>query len=261
LNVHSWIQKEVKRIPRFGSKRVDCPFCGGIKTLSITNSGPSVVWNCFRASCPTKGSKKYEQSIESLRERHYNREAKEDIPFIIPQHFVPYTNEEKCVKYFEDNNCLHACKNYMSDLRYDVRHDRAIFLINNDQGMLVDAAGRYLGVNKDKPKWLRYAASGVPYTVVYNGILTIVEDCASANACYGVTSSMALLGTKFLGSYFPYTRDFNKIIIALDEDAFDKAVDIQRFLDYYIQTEVVKLERDLKYESPDRISEILKINK
>ena len=40
------------------TKRIDCPICNGKKTFTITNHMGSLLWNCYKASCNTKGGKR-----------------------------------------------------------------------------------------------------------------------------------------------------------------------------------------------------------
>ena len=48
------------------SKRFDCIFCGKKNTLSVTKKKGKILWNCFSASCKSKGNVGTDYSKEDL---------------------------------------------------------------------------------------------------------------------------------------------------------------------------------------------------
>ena len=51
------------RITDGGRKTIDCPFCGGRKKFTIDKFDGKIVWNCYKASCTTKGAYSGKRSI------------------------------------------------------------------------------------------------------------------------------------------------------------------------------------------------------
>ena len=49
------------------SKRIDFPFCGGLKTLSLSENQGRLLWTCYKASCQAKGIKDDKLSVDSIK--------------------------------------------------------------------------------------------------------------------------------------------------------------------------------------------------
>ena len=43
------------------TRRINCPHCSGFKTFTISILEGVAVWNCYKASCPSKGAAKQTQ--------------------------------------------------------------------------------------------------------------------------------------------------------------------------------------------------------
>lgn len=236
-------------------RRQDCPWCAGKHTLSITKENGYLSWHCFRASCGVKGVQAVGRSVAELKQtlRH---EATESQPsFELPAHLVPATANKECVRYMERNNCLDAYTRQDVDIRYDPKQHRAVFVVyHNNQP--VDAVGRALDW-RDKPKWYRYGKSGMPLTVGNDSLAVVVEDAASAAAISNVATGIALMGTSLMDSHLSHLREYSKVYIALDPDATRKAIDIHRFLSYYVRCWVIRLDEEFKNLTQEGIRERL----
>ena len=55
-------------IPNGSTKRMNCPVCKGYKTFTVTNNMGSLVWNCYKASCDTKGGTRVHLSVDDIRD-------------------------------------------------------------------------------------------------------------------------------------------------------------------------------------------------
>ena len=232
-------------IPNGHTKRMNCPQCNGIKTFTVTNSMGSLVWNCYKASCGTKGGTRVHLTADDIRTSIGGAEeyAKQDT-FSVPDYIVPPTfdvAEWAMELYGLDANEL--------GLLYDVKEHRAVFPVSHE-GRIVDATGRALG--KRLPKWRRYGNSGLPYTHGCGKVAVVVEDCISA-AVVGndVWCGVAVLGTSLSDSHKRYLSQFSTAVIALDPDALPKTLTMAKELRGYVDdVRVLRLTDDLKYRNP-----------
>ena len=110
------------------------------------------------------------------------------------------------------------------------------------------------------PKWLNYNKNITPFSCGTSDTAVVVEDCASACAVSGIYTGVALLGTKLKEEYALYlSKNFKKVIVALDRDATKKAFDLSKGLRYLIDTEVKILDEDLKYLNATEIKELFNV--
>jgi hypothetical protein len=238
--------------------RGDCPECGGYKTFTVSNTDGNILFNCYKNSCVVHGSSTRNMPVDVIKDRlnagdySLSFEDSERLAFSVP----PFVS---CIKPDEDyvNGFMSEWGIDPDDVLYDVRQDRVVFTIRH-QGQIVDAIGRALYPRN--PKWLRYGASPVPYMCGEGDVMLVVEDPISA---YRVSREfpnvvgVALLGTQltdfhkwFFEKYFRY----NKLIVALDYDAFNKTLGIVReLLAYVIDVRGLKLNEDLKYLNEDDV--------
>jgi len=234
------------------TKRMDCHFCGGKNTFTITNSMGSILFNCYKASCSVSGNRRVNLTVNQIRNI---KQPTVDEKFVLPEYIVPirsnrFTNpiggelswKEKIWK----DHCLQ-----------DVKEDRAVFLIkDSDKGVVVDAIGA--ATDKRLPKWKRYGSSRHPF-VSWNGkggdggdnSCVLVEDCYSACTAskHGITG-VALLGTNLLDEHKRFIcNNFDTVVVALDPDALQKTLQIRKELQSWVRTaKVLRLTDDLKYE-------------
>ena len=241
--------------------RGDCPICTNRNTFSVKNFGDVILYNCFHADCGIKGKVKGEISKSSFGQKKiWNTNSS----FAIPNHFVEFSRNKNVVKYLEKHNCIDAIDKKKVSIMYDVKQNRVVFLIKDSSEKIIDAIGRSL--DKDsKVKWFRYGKSKTPFIVdgeVDKNVVVIVEDCASACAVSCGFSGLALLGTSLTNSTLSVIRNkWSRAIIWLDKDATDKALKMSDRLNFYLQTDMKMLERDLKYEKKNNIYRIFELSK
>ena len=147
---------------------------------------------------------------------------------------------------------------------HDVRENRAVFKIFNDEGIVIDAVGRSIG--NRLPKWKRYGKSKVPFVSgVYNSLTNerndtcvVVEDCISACVVseYGM-AGVALLGTSLLHEHKEFLSRYKKVIVALDPDALKKNLQIAKELRGWVdKVKVLRITDDLKYRNETDINNL-----
>ena len=238
------------------TKRIDCPFCGSKKTLTISRLEGALVWNCYEASCTASGSKRVGYGLDTIKHK-FNKGPAPSInkrAHPIPEVNSCINNHEHVLKYIKDNNCVNAVDEGAIKITYDPAKDRALFWMNGNTG----AVGRTLkrGVT---PKWLSYGDTQGVLAVGDRDIAIVVEDAASACAVYatGKYTGVSLLGTNVSPLQRTQLNRYSKLIICLDKDASKKAISIYRGLSAYVDTQVCFITEDLKYMRPANILETI----
>lgn len=245
------------RIKDGDTRRVDCPFCGGRYTLTVSKKDGAVVWNCYKASCPAKGGKRVGYSLEAIKNRNtLQRISRKDTPERIRTP-LPTVNSDphhhdEVMEYLDDNNCIQAFEDGAIKLTYDPAKNRALFWMNDGTG----AVGRTLSPGV-KPKWLSYGDTSGVLSVGNSEIAVVVEDAASACSVYttGVYTGVALLGTNVSPQQKRQLMGYKRIVICLDKDATTKAIRLAERLSGVVPTTVRFLNEDLKYLSSTEIKE------
>ena len=238
-------------IPNGQTRRMDCPNCGGYKTFTVTNNMGSLVWNCYKASCPTKGGTRVHLSVDDIRLGFAGADeyAAQDT-FVMPEYIVPYDHDVAEIAWE-----FYGLDSEKLGLLRDVKENRMVFPIMHE-GRIVDATGRSLG--KRLPKWRRYGKSGLPYSYGHGTVAVVVEDCLSAAVVGGdVFVGVAVLGTSLQESHKRYLSQFSTAIIALDPDALPKTLAAAKELRGHVQdVRVLRLTDDLKYRNPTDIERL-----
>ncbi len=227
------------------SRRMTCPSCKTKNTFTITNNMGSIVWNCYKASCPISGGTRTTLTAADIR-KSLGSVAEET-------HVSTFSKPEWLVRDYK--KLTGFCDEWELDpqdlgLLYDVKEDRVVFPVIHG-GTTVDATGRSLG--KRLPKWKRYGNSHLPYTHGRGKTAVVVEDCISAAVIGdgGVYVGVAVLGTSLSDGHKRYLSQFSTVIIALDPDALQKTLLFAREMRTYVDTvKVMYLRDDLKYRNP-----------
>ena len=241
------------------TKRMNCPVCNGYKTFTITNNMGQKLWNCYKASCSVGGSMKVILSVDEIKQKYVGDNAVTDT-FTFPEYIVDFKQEVIdfiVPKKYQDI--------YAQFCMHDIREDRAVFKIFNDDGVVVDAIGR--SIFDRFPKWKRYGKSKYPFmrglynatTSEKNTSCVLVEDCISACVVsnYGI-AGIALLGTSLLDEHKSIiSKHFDKVVVALDPDALPKTLQIAKELKGWVKdVKVLKLTDDLKYSKKKDIANL-----
>jgi len=236
------------------TKRMNCPNCGGKNTFTITNNMGSIVWNCYKANCYTKGGTRVHLSSDDIRKSLGKTVSEtEEIPAFDKPEFI--VRDNKKIQSYCDSWGLDADN---LGLLYDVKEHRIVFPIVHNS-IMVDATGRTLG--KRLPKWKRYGKNNLPYVSGRGSVAVVVEDCVSASVIGShVFVGVALLGTSLLEAHKKYLAQFSTAIIALDPDASRKALQIRKELRGYVDdVKAITLKDDIKYRNPQDLMKLKQI--
>ena len=246
-----WLNSYVEELTLqpFGSLRLDCPVCQKKNTFSVRDDGYERMYNCFYASCDTKGRTGKRLTTSNAKSviqppKPTSKPKPKDVPFEIPDTFVPLTRNQKAVDLVRNNHAYSAYLSNDAEIMYDIRQDRVVFLVKDDK-QIVDAVGRSL--TNRKPKWYRYGKSNKPFLCGAGNSVFLVEDCFSACSVtiFSVTG-VALLGTNLLQSHMDVLKQYKKVVVALDKDATLKAVELSRKISQFVNCSVAFLPEDLK---------------
>lgn len=227
------------------TKRINCPFCGGKYTLTISKREGSLIWNCYKASCSASGGKRVGYGLDAIK-RKFDGSTSTGIykrTYPLPEVNSSVEHHEHILKYIDDNNCRKAIDEGAIKITYDPSKDRVLFWMNENSG----AVGRSMQKNV-KPKWLSYGNTQGLLSVGNQDVGIVVEDAASACAVYatGKYTGVALLGTNISPLQRIQLRLYKKLIICLDKDASRKSVMLLRQLQGVVSCTVKFLNHDLK---------------
>ena len=247
----SWLEGHVEslQIPALTTARYDCPVCGAKNTFSVTDDGLQRKWYCFHADCNVKGYTGVTLNSENAASVFAKRASPEtpqvsDSIYEIPHTFVPLSRSVDAELYLRKVGVYDSYLQNRADIRYDVKKNRVVFLVKK-KGVIVDAVGRL--INGIGPKWYRYANSKQPFICGEHSAAIVVEDCASACSCSHKMAGVALMGTNLLQEHIDALRRYDKVIVALDKDATDKAIEMVRVLAQEgVPAKLAVLNNDLK---------------
>lgn len=249
----NWITDFVMDLPLQpnGRLRMDCPMCGKKNTFSVGEQDGQRLFHCFHADCSASGRTGFRLTKDvTTHPMLLKANKKSSVPptvggaaFEIPSTFVPISRSPESVAYLKRVSAYDAYLDGRVDLRFDFQRNRIAYLITEGR-KVVDAAGRTL--TGEKPKWWRYGKSGNPFVCGSRRVAVVVEDCASACCVSNVFSGVALLGTNLLDTHIHTLRKYERVYVALDKDATQKALQIVRKLQGIVPTNLMILNQDLK---------------
>jgi len=231
----AWLAGYVESLdfPALTRYRSDCPACGKKNTFSVTDDGMQRLWYCFHADCNVSG-----RTGVTLTKEHASRARSLDAELYVKR--------------------VQAYDAYLSgraDIRYDFKRNRVVFLVKNGN-KVVDAAGR--SIDGRTPKWYRYSDSKHPFVCGTGTCAVLVEDCASSCAVSNVSVGVALLGTNLLTEHIDILKQYDRVFVALDKDATDKAITMVRTLHSHVPTRLMVLHTDLKNMEKDERNDFLR---
>lgn len=258
----SWLAGHVESldIPALTTARYDCPVCAKKNTFSVTDDGLQRLWYCFHADCNVSGRTGVtlsKQSAKTVFER-----PKQSSPitnkfseFEMPDTFVSVGRSLDAELYLRKYGAYDSYLSGTADIRWDFKRGRLAFLVKH-KGKIVDAAGRLIhGVG---PKWYRYGSSRYPFYCGTHSSAFVVEDCVSACSASSMATGVALLGTNLLQEHVEFLSGFERVFVALDKDATDKAIDMVRVLSPRVSTKLTVLHTDLKNMNKDERNDFLR---
>lgn len=256
------VEKYIDILKSQGRNRGDCPICYGKNTFSFNSVGGEILFYCFRANCSAKGKINYILMIDeivSYRHNILNHDKENNTYYELPKYFVSPLSNIECFKYLSRYNLLNFYTNNSDRIRYCPKEHRCVFILKDYEGVIKGAVGRYLGNSSDMGRWRIYQRlSGILYVLENNSQnLVLVEDCVSAS--YLIQSninSAAILGTNLPDDSIQYLLRYDKLYLMLDDDATNKAIQIQKQLSVYKPTFIIPIKTDPKYLSSDELKSI-----
>ena len=233
------------------SVRINCPSCRGKKTFTAIKMDGSIIFNCYRLGCNTKGAVRSGYSREDiatiLNKKNNVPAVDEPHKFVFPE-YVSHDIDNKRMYKFIDKWNLHD-----TYLLYDVKDERAVFPIRSRQGMILDAVGRSL--TGKQPKWLRYSGKAdffLSSKTDNTYCAVVVEDVISAIAIAENmdATGFALLGTSLSSKSRQELCKYHKVIVALDPDAKNKTLSLTKELRATQSiVHAMSLQDDVKYRN------------
>jgi len=256
----SWLQGYVESldIQPMGRYRSDCPVCGKKNTFSVNDDGMQRLWFCFHADCNVSGRTGIKLSRDFAKLAIKKPTQRADIPeskFVIPDTFVSLSRNLDAELYVKSVNAYDAYLSGRADIRYDFKRNRVAYLVKQGNNV-VDAVGR--SIDGRGAKWYRYGNSRYPFLCGAGDTCVIVEDCASACSISNISTGLALLGTNLLDEHIGVVSNYQKIFVALDKDATDKALGMVKILCRHVPTKLMVLQRDLKNLTKEERDEFLR---
>ena len=256
----SWLQGYVESldIQPMGRYRSDCPVCGKKNTFSVNDDGMQRLWFCFHADCNVSGRTGIKLSRDFAKLAIKKPTQRVDTPeskFVIPDTFVSLSRNLDAELYVKSVNAYDAYLSGRADIRYDFKRNRVAYLVKQGNNV-VDAVGR--SIDGRGAKWYRYGNSRHPFSCGTGTHVVLVEDCASACSVSQSLVGVALLGTNLLDEHVQVLSNYQKIFVALDKDATDKALGIVKILCRHVPTKLMVLHRDLKNLTKEERNEFLR---
>lgn len=250
--------------------RSDCPECGNRNTFSADTVDDAIVYHCFHINCGIKGRIKSGLQLDSLysirdiSNVYMDRNGQlGNGEYITPTHFTNPLQNRICFSFMRRWKLDIPYMEQRVGLRYDPNQNRCVFEIRDISGAIRGATGRLL--QSGVPKWYIYerqmGCPGIVQTTNRNEgsprKIILVEDMISACRVSEVENAAALLGTSISEETISHLLSFKELVIALDQDATQKALKLQQELSAYRPTKVLPLIEDLKYLTKEQIKDKL----
>ena len=256
----SWLLGYVESldIQPMGRYRSDCPVCGKKNTFSVNDDGMQRLWFCFHADCNVSGRTGIKLSRDFAKlaiKKPTTKVEQPDTKFMLPDTFVSLSRNLDAELYVKSVNAYDAYLAGRADIRYDFKRNRVAYIVKNANSV-VDAAGR--AIDGRNPKWYRYGNSSLPFYCGSSSTAIVLEDCASACSVSALATGVALLGTNLLEPHIEMLRKYERVFVALDKDATDKAVSMVKVLCRQVPTKLMVLSRDLKNLTKEELDDFLR---
>jgi len=257
----SWLQGYVESldIQPMGRYRSDCPVCGKKNTFSVNDDGMQRLWFCFHADCNVSGRTgiSLTRDFAKLAMKKPEPKISKDTltKFELPDTFVSLSRSLDAELYLKSVNAYDAYLAGRADIRYDFKRNRVAYIVKQGNNV-VDAAGR--AIDNRNPKWYRYGSSSLPFYCGSSRTAIVLEDCASACAASELVTGVALLGTNLLEEHINTLKNYERIFVALDKDATDKAVGMVKVLCRHVPTKLMVLHRDLKNLTKEERNDLIR---
>ncbi len=244
------------------SKRMNCPFCSGKYTFTISRMEEGVVlYNCYRATCYVRGKRERKLYGADLKKK-LDKTVQKGYNFKSDVHFTVITNNNRAIKWLQDRYALEAFVHNRVDIKWDAAAERIAFMMK-ENGEIIDAIGTPL----NKKKWWRYGSSKEGLIVphygeysehpIYTPSVGLVEDAPSACNISNIMDALAMCGVQLTDEMrIKIFENWSQAIIILDPDAQGRALKIKRQLDSFVDTHILSLSDDAKNIPTRELKEI-----
>lgn len=243
------------------SIRIVCPTCGGggskERSLNISNTDGTVLWNCHRASCEEAGAAGDRGHFVRTKQPREERKRK----------ITPYEGQlaplsEEWMEYLCESIGWKDVHHEHGRPLYAVEDDRIAYPIYSPLGSRrgwvlrsYDPSCRTKALTRmdtDEPHLSWYRTQN-------NNSCVVVEDIPSAVRASLYADSVALCGTGCGPDYaMEIAAYYTNVVWALDADATDQAIKLmRRYAMLFENSQVLVLERDFKNEEEERLCELL----
>jgi hypothetical protein len=237
--------------------QTDCPLCGKPK-LSITRTPTGLLYNCFTATCDTRGHLGADNVARAPAKHKPNPSDK----------LTPYNgatrllNAEECARFWVHNQLLPAQLESIGRFRWAPDDGAYAFPIIDPYGHERGLSLRFYDGRKRKS--LHFTSTPGPVISWYwhgdSKRVILVEDPVSAVklAALGF-SAVALLGTSMSpeGAWEVASMKPERVTLALDEDAADAMARLKKWYGLlWAQVDCVYLRKDVKDMSWAAIREL-----
>lgn len=179
----------------------------------------------------------------------------------VPNHFTSPLQNAACFKLLNRYSLIDFYVRNPEIIRYDPKLDRLVFILKDHKGVIKGATGRSLYFG-NIPRWRVYERiASCPFIVSNTKEISkvlLVEDCISTSCLANMVSSIGLLGTSIPDDTIQYLLPYDKLYVALDDDATGKAIKLQKKLSAYKETHIIQLRKDIKYFSSEEKIELIR---
>jgi hypothetical protein len=237
-----------------------CPACDGGSTkegsLSVSKREGLLLWQCHRASCGFAGAasssgQTYQRTEEQAKDwGAIGRQVARECSMVATQY-----RELLASKYFITEN--HISK---YGLGWDDRSQRLVLPVQDVRSERLGVVLRSL--NGASPKTFKYTEEGALawYINPATTSIIIVEDQLSAIRASDYLTSVALLGTHLNEARISEIRNRSgggHVYLALDADAWSKAIDYTIAYRSRLKLQLLKLTKDIKNHDPEELAALL----
>ena len=242
----------IKDIPiREGERKIiTCPVCGGAKKMSVSKFDGKLLWNCFRASCNTKGIHSGDRGLQAA--KNYLSNTTKDVGKYIrplPDMLTCIENYSEALTYVKSVNSYEAYQNKFIKIKYAPAEQRVLFFVGEG------AVGRL--IRKGQPKWLTYGDVSQLTPIGTGENLVMVEDVPSACNVASVNNyvGLPLLGTTLTSVTKKLLTKYKNVYLCLDKDASRKA--IVQAMNHDRKIKIRFTANDLKMLTTDEILKVI----
>lgn len=227
------------------------------RSMSVTKDRIMLKYHCFRATCSRGSGILIHNSIE------LPRTTKKFIPTKYEYRLRNLSKKE--LSYLQENYFISAEQVSQHGIMFNKDKQMYVFPIKDIRGYTIGYVDRdYTGTKKLKAisSWFNESPKlhfVVSHESTIGGVL-IVEDIPSAIRAGKHMTTAALMGSNISADQAQHLAAlFRNVVLALDEDAFAKAVLLRSKYSYYFDSfTLLRLTKDIKNMNPQELEELFR---